>query len=373
MANPPIEYNTVLGKYNKSSKKYLEIRLPQEIEEIEDLKPALRELHRIKRENSSEDKTETLFPRLVTPDTDSDDQDGEENEEEPAYIRIDFEAHSRHDLVIKADEAPDKRTFNEKTDQRLDEPDLTENLRYYMSIPAEFTHHRSESPIHRYEEGDEVTLELDQEDNHMRIYTPEDYRYREKELSESDREPVRKKLTATGLTLDTRDGYTALRRSNTEQKVRLIPFSAQHEVFQGELRFSRDGHLVPSLDGFHNVLEQGEIPTCGIVKLIIKWSTESIHEYLEGGWTDVKDANPNQVTLYTDYFVNEENLTLPSKGEYEIITETVNGKNRAWLTYSSSGSDNHDRLVEDNWYTKYYERKEDEEELTVYIPCNSVK
>ncbi len=363
MTGIPTAYHTKLEEYKNNHNDYLEIPLPKEIEEIEDLQPALRELHRIEREDLEQDKMKALFPTLVTPDKDG-------KEDEPAYIRIDFEPQSRHEYVIKADESSEELSEKGKKNRERTKPKLTEHLCYYMTVPTAFLDGRSDSPLYGFERGDDVTLELNQEDNHMRIYTAEDYRARDEELSEEGRKPVHKKLTATGLSLNFIDQYTdPTGIGDAGQKFRLIPFESHHSVFERRTTQPSNEDELPKFDDFQEVLEREKIPKVKAAKLTIRWSLNQTRDYSNHEWTGKTGDNPRQETIYTNYFVNEAKVVLPCKGEFEITATTQNGTNAAWLTHSPTGSKNHNRLVGDDWYTKYYGDNRIEDAFTVYVPC----
>jgi hypothetical protein len=359
MADSPTAYLTELRWYDRRNG-YLQVPLPKAIETIDDLQPMLEQFHRVRREElEKEKKDDALFPKLRT------------TEEGTSYIRIYFEKHGRHGLVIAADDTNQERSLKEKTEQELDNPNLTEQLRYYMRIPVEFIDTDPDSPIHGFGFKSEVTVELDHENNQLRLYSPDGYRDRHEELNEDGRRPEYKKLTATGLALPLTDGYIDLTAVGQRgRKFRFVPFNAQHTVFKSRAGQSNE-RSKPRVDSFDKVLEQNRVPAYRARNLTVSWSPTRSRRFSKDGWTEIKDNESRERPIHTENYADELKIMLPSKGEYRITTETKYGENQSVLTYSRSGPRKHDRRVCDNWYTKYHKNEEHREDVTVYVPCNS--
>jgi hypothetical protein len=242
----------------------------------------------------------------------------------------------------------------------------------HVRIKPNLTRENKDSPFNQIEEGDSLFVELNELDPAIRVFQPEDATLRNKELGLEGTWPSFKQIVGGmlgGLFKDSR--YTDLSKSTPYkgQEFELIPFDVQSDVFtQGD---SVSGNYAPSIDSFQEVRNQGRIPQRRVRKLVIKWSPEAVLNYYDDDWTGGDATGSDQEVIYTCYLVNETKVILPCIGVFEISTVTEYGENHTWLTFSPSGSRSHQRQIDDNWYSRYYENTGDEDAITVYIPSNS--
>jgi hypothetical protein len=362
MSGAPTAYLAELDDYGRSTPsdfEYLKIPLPQEIERFKGLKTALKERHRVIREddadNKDSEKLKSLYLKLVTPP-----KYEKENEEQPSYINIDFESERRrHSLELLGEGRSDDRA----TGQTPREDWLTENAQYYLTIPAEFTHRNTTSPIYGVEKGDEVVLEVDQEENEMRIYANEDYRHRDNELSQQGRKPTYRRLTFATIPL-TLSNYADLTGFlGPGQRFRIVPFDVTSQVFKAEADKSVDEKYSPEPELLQQVVKNGNLPRCSPLKMEIKWDPEG-----QGRVT-----NERKTVLYTRYLADELRVVLPEKGTFSIWTETRNGTRYSRIDHDDGDSwliKNEKELTRiQNWQNRYIENPGDEDHLTIYVPC----
>lgn len=222
------------------------------------------------------------------------------------------------------------------------------------------------------DEEDKLFVELNELDPAIRIFRPEDASLRNKELGLRDRWPSFRTIIGgmTGGLLEG-SGYTDLSKSTPYkgQEFALIPFDGQSDVFmEGD---SVGGSYAPSIDTFQEARDLGQLPQRRVRKLTIKWSPEAVLNYYDDDWTGGDATGSDQEVIYTCYLVNETKVILPCIGVFEISTVTEYGENYTWLTFSPSGPENHQRRIDENWFSKYYKKTEEEDAITIYIPCNS--
>ena len=368
-AQPPTAYITELKYYDDRRDGYLEIPLPGEIEELDELESELRKIQDFYSDDDDDDeddddeleKEDVLFPKLVKNKADRS-AEGKEDDKGPEYIRIGLEEQGRHGRVIKADESSDSLSKEERKEREVNDSWRTKKLDYSMNIPVEYTKHNDSSPLHGYEDGGSATLEVDQENNEMRIYSPKGYRYRDRDLSEEGRKPVYKKLSLSGLSLSLVNIYADLAGIGT-QKFRVIPFNAQHSLFResGEGFDSETGQPDPDL--FQEVAEKNRVPRYKAQTLKIYWDPDGLGYGMH---------SRNKV-VHKDILVEEAEITLPAKGSFEIVTETWYGEQYTVL-YHGEGLPNQmswEPTDIGDWTGKYIEYNGREDCITVYAPCQT--
>ena len=247
-----------------------------------------------------------------------------------------------------------------------------EDERYIIRFYPDWTRENKDSPFYQIEEGDKIFVELNELDPAIRVFRPEDASLRNKELGLKDTWPSFKEIIiGTAGELLEESGYTDLSKHSPYkgQKFDLIPFDAQNDIFSSD--DSDSGSYTPSINIFQDAREQGQLPQRSVRKLIIKWSPEAAQNYHDNNWTGRIVNGSDQKIIYIDYLVNETKVILPCTGEFEISTVTEYGQNQTWLTCLPSGPENHQRRIDDNWFSKYHKTPENEEAIIVYIPCNS--
>jgi hypothetical protein len=243
---------------------------------------------------------------------------------------------------------------------------------FHIRFKPNWTRDIKESPFYQIEEEDGLCVELNELDPAIRVFQPEDASLRTKELGLEDIQPSLKEpiVDTTGPVFEGSE-YTDLLKyiPYKGQKFEFIPFDAQSDVFTK--RDSVSASYIPTVSTFQEARDQDQLPQREVRKLTIKWSREAVLTYHDDDWTGREVNGSDQEIIYTYDSVNEAKVILPCMGEFEISTVTEYGKNGTWLTYVSSGPESHQRHIGDNWFSKYYKNPEDEDAITIYIPCNS--
>lgn len=365
MAQPPTAYTTELKYYDGRRDGYLEIPLPREIEELDKLEPELKKIQEFYSDDGSDTsndevkKEDVLFPKLVKNKGDRSGE-GEDGDKTPKYIRIGLEEQGRHGRVIKSGESPDSLSKEERKEREVNDSWRTKKLEYSMNIPVEYIKHNDSSPLHGYENGDSVTLEVDQENQEMRIYDPEDYRYRDRELSEKGRKPVYKKLSFSGLSLGLMNIYADLSGTGTK-KFRIVPFNAQHSLFKDNEFDAERGQPDPDL--FQKVAGKNRVPQYKAQTLKVYWDPDGM------GY----GIHSRKKLVHNDILVEEAEITLPAEGSFEIVTETWYGEQKTVL-YHGEGFPNQEPWEPTDigdWTGKYIADNSREDCITVYAPCQT--
>jgi len=200
----PDPYIYKLRSVDRASGTYYKTRLPPKITELDRLKPEMQKMQRLKQSKSAdedpdESKSDCLFPKIVTTDIES---------KKISYIRVDLKPNdSRHSYVLQTNSDDGKSG-------------------YYMTIPKEYINNGDRS-LTGMNPGDMIYVEVNYDDEHLRIYTPEGYQHRDRELDEQGRKPIIKR-PATAALLGSQTGeYTDLSGFATGKKYRIIPVKTQ--------------------------------------------------------------------------------------------------------------------------------------------------
>ena len=266
-----------------------------------------------------------------------------ENDEDPAHLRIDFKhTGTRHNRKLKQ-----------------------KNGSFRVSFPKEFL--RSDaynSPFSDLRNGDKVNVEYNSD--HLRVYTPEDYRKRTSHLVEEGRTPEFKipvgALLAGSAFADRPDGFTdvAAETQFEGQRVRIKPFEGLTELFQEEASAEASQPIVTQKD-FYKVLEKGGLDSRQVDFLKVYWNP-----------SPVDPRSPEKGKSILGGFGKETwELVLPKHGAFVFEAQFGGDTSETFLTYCD---DVFKGLVEpdigNEWFGLYVD-VDREGVIEVYIPVPS--
>ncbi|WP_159903626.1 hypothetical protein [Salinirussus salinus] len=295
--------------------KYLEIPLPEEVTDFEDV----------------EIGEKSFYAHL-------------ERAEDFSYLRYTPEDDgSRHHLTLKEKSGSD--------------PSLA------VSLPAEFAVTNDRSPFQGMQHGDRVNIEIREEENEIRVYTPEDFPHRVRQLSEEGTltdfdTPVIAPLLATG------DGFSDLTVSADapSQKFEIVPFDGQHKGFV-EVAEEYPIFRSRTQQGFRGgpkplniVKDKYGIPTVE-ADITVKWAPEAAPSM--GGGGDV---------IYTKKDSSSAKVELQEKGSYSVLAEKDGDHGGMWLAPDPNLAMTDP--IRESWSAFLYDDDEEWEAPKIYIPVN---
>lgn len=344
-------------KLKKNDTYYLP--LPEKAFECEELAEIVEKITRLEEEKDSnyhEDwvRKNTFYPRIVRGGSEEDRPAPKLDKEPPDYIRVDL-------------------SDNGGTSYKLRQNPSSDGSEYAITCPAEFLTDCS-SPLSDLEKKDKVMMEvnlkgdrLGTKENHLRIYTKDDYfGYRHEEWCKTGKNPVPRDLSfLAGILSWFFDRTPDLSGQYEGDRFRFVVFDAHHPVFRKQAEFHE--YSVPSSDLFFQVKERGQLPRQK-ADIEIGWDPSDRDEDGSGHDASIK--------LYEEENCTETSVILPKQGYFLVKSTTQYGTLKTWLGRSSSerGQESKDweRRVGDGWYGFFPEDHDNEEGFRLYVPAKTM-
>lgn len=231
------------------------------------------------------------------------------------------------------------------------------------------------NPFYGIDKGDSIRGRYDFQEKVLRIFTPEQFI----ELTGGRDVRTVAFLTQTQENSGQKDRWLNLAK-DTEyegQKVELIPFDSQHDLFKKEAEnvdFVR-GNMRGGVQGnhrlFNHVKEKHGVPRVRVEKLVVRWNpdyTGIFYSDPSASFSELEEAT----VIHTEYSTKGVDLILPKKGSYNFrafsdrdgdFDDMGDGKNYLYFSppddFSAMGK---------GWVTRYKDFEGDT--LKVYVPAN---
>jgi len=232
-----------------------------------------------------------------------------------------------------------------------------------VSLPTEYAVTNDRSPVQGMEHGDRVNIEIRDEENEIRVYSPEDFPHRVKQLSEEGTltdfdTPIIAPVLAAG------NNFADLTPSadTPSQKFEIVPFDGQHEgfvevaeeypVFRSRTQSGFRGGPKP----LNIVKEEYGIPTVN-ADITVKWNPR-VEAHMNGG-SDV---------IYREQNTFSAKVILPERGPFSFIAERNGDTGYAWLAADPSLAMTDP--IRDSWSAFLYDDDENWEAPKIYVPVN---
>jgi len=340
---------------------YLEIPLPDEVAGFEDVEVGKKSFY------ANLQKNEDISYVRYTPDDDS----------------------SRHFLKLKEKSGSD--------------PSLA------VSLPTEYAVTNGRSPFQGMEHGDRVNIEIREEENEIRVYTPEDFPHRVKQLSEEGTltdfdTPV------VAPVLGTSEEFTDLSVGTDlpSQKFRIVPFDGQHDVFletareqaldefnaklnpqhpdyeskkeKGTKRIKESDSFRARKNTLYKVRDEHGIPVTSVDELAISWCPKCEHEDIDNllarGYRAPEPPAPDieDQIIYRESNTECGKVALPAKGSFFVIVEKDGETNRLPFFHreenplKNNSYSSFDREYEKEWGILL--KNHEEMPPTIYVPVH---
>jgi hypothetical protein len=293
-----------------------------------------------------------FYPRIIEGGSEEDRPEPTLDKEPPDYIRVDFSDNGAtpYDLRINS--------YSDKSE-------------YIITCPSDFLT-ESSSPLSDVGLDDSVIMELNlkgdrlgTEEDHLRIYTREDYfRYRHEEWCRTGSNPVPREFPVIGGIVSWfLDRTPDLSGPYEGERFQFVVFDAHHSVFREQSDLLE--HNVPSSDLFFQVKESGRLPRHK-ADIEIWWDPR-------GGDESGFDAS---IKLYDEENCTETSVILPKQGYFLVKSYTQDGMLETWLGRSSSErfqeSRGWERKVGNGWYGFFPEDQDNEEGFRLYVPAKTM-
>jgi hypothetical protein len=265
-----------------------------------------------------------------------------------------------------------------------------------IRIPIAWTDSAEDrTPMFPVEKGESLTVEINPDENELRIYRKEDFQYRATmieliEGSLSIERPVEMYQPWT-------PAYEDLSGDHPGQKVRIIPFDGTHDVFieanedtdTEEPLNERDLTSVVTDRGAPPREEMKEIGLKGGFTIEVLWDSSATRtvNYFRSETIHLDDLKPTAEDLdnlegridvleYDDSFLLDPsvgNLILPENGAFEIRVQTASfpiHEGETWLVHTAERDEYLDligRRVRENWFGKYHFAPGEQEVIDLFI------
>ncbi|WP_336328318.1 hypothetical protein [Halovenus sp. HT40] len=236
-----------------------------------------------------------------------------------------------------------------------------------VSLPAEYAVTYNLSPFQGMEHGDRVNIEIREDENEIRVYTPEEFPHRVKQLSEEGTltdfdTPVIAPVLATG------DGFTDLTVSANaqSQKFEIVPFDGQHRSF---VEIAEEYPIFRSQTGrvrgevfrggprlLNAVRDESGIPTIE-ADIKVKWAPDAPPSMGGGG-----------EVIYTKESSSSAKVELQEEGSYSVLAEKDGESGGMWLAPDPNLAMTDP--IRDSWSAFLFDDEEDWEAPKIYIPVN---
>lgn len=236
---------------------------------------------------------------------------------------------------------------------------------YSVTLPATWEAHQEEyrglqNPFYGLENDDQVVVVAFPDEKRIRVYHPEDYR---KRTGLDIRAPSLAFLTNG---LFNRFADIAGQTPYSGQKWEIVPFDAQHEVFEEEAT-GRNYRTFLGFRGnlglFERVEEQDRLPVIRARKIRVRWNP--FYEHPKNVMMDGpsmskpkrKDVESGAFVVYRDYLTRCSRVILPEKGAFIVEAEVKDGS--GWIAGGYFGGSI-------GWDAKY--QTEEDDCFRMYVP-----
>lgn len=236
-----------------------------------------------------------------------------------------------------------------------------------VSLPAEYAVTYDLSPFQGMEHGDRVNIEIREEENEIRVYTPEDFPHRVQQLSEEGTltdfdTPVIAPVLATG------DGFTDLTilADAPSQKFEIIPFDGQHQSF---VEMAEEYPIFQSRNIGTGEVFRGGPRILNVVKnefglpiieadIKLRWRPEA-QPGMHGAGDNV---------VYIERSSSCAKIELQEKGTYFVVAEKDGDTGGRWLAPDPDIAMTDP--IRESWSAFLYDDEEDDEVPKIYVPVD---
>lgn len=237
-----------------------------------------------------------------------------------------------------------------------------------VSLPAEYAINNDRSPFQGMKHNERVNIEIREEKNEIRVYTPDDFPRRVNQLSEEGTltdfdTPIIAPFLSRG------NGYTDLTASGdaVSQKFELIPFDGQHQRFVEMAKevpmfrsrsFNRSEVFRGGPHIFRAVRDEYGIPIVE-ANIRVEWAPEADPSIVIGNEADL---------IYSEEGTSSAKVELYEEGSYSLWAEKDGDEGGMWLAPDP-------RLamtdpIRGSWSSFVYEDDENWEAPKIYLPVH---
>jgi hypothetical protein len=244
---------------------------------------------------------------------------------------------------------------------------LKSGVGYSVTLPAAWEANQEEyrghkNPFYGLENDDQVVVVGFPNEKRIRVYHPEDYR----ERTGLDIKAPSLAVLANGLFGDSFVDIAG-QTPYDGQKWEIVPFDAQHRIFNEENILSQKDPSSRANDDFDRVADMNRIPTVRARRIRILWNPFYRHPiHPESG--DTADSKPTipqiedgAFIVYRDYLTRRSQVILPEKGVFIVEADVRDGF--GWI-----GAGFYRDSTE--WDVRYV--TEEEDCLCMYVPTPTV-